>query len=87
MQVLSAYFPGSLSCMDAGGARYGGSAGNWTRTLQDWTGAAVGGTTRSDGDTWAAVFIALGGAACCACVALLCWRWRAGRAVHVAVTF
>jgi hypothetical protein len=75
--------------MDAGGdARYGGSAGNWTRTLQDWTGAAVeGDIERSDGDTWAVVFIALGGAASCACACVLCWRWRAGRAVHVAVTF
>ncbi len=88
---------GMVDRKDGGGRRmdpkaeYGGSAGNWTRTGQDWMGAVnldragVGGL--SAGDAWAAVMIALGGVVVCGCAALLCWRWRAGRAVEVAVTY
>ena len=68
-------------------AEYGGSAGNWTRTGADWTGAVLGrGANGLDADEWAAVWILLGGAACCSCVAVLCYRWRTGRTVEVAVT-
>ncbi len=75
-------------------AEYGGSAGNWTRTGQDWMGAvnvdragALWEGGLSAADAWAAATIALGGVGVCACAALLCWRWRAGRAVEVAVTY
>jgi hypothetical protein len=79
--------------MDATG-EYGGSAGNWTRTGQDWMGAVnmnrtgvLWARTGLYEDEWAAVGIALGGAVVCGCVALLCYRWRTGRAVEVAVTY
>jgi hypothetical protein len=75
--------------MEATG-EYGGSAGNWTRTGQDWTGAVVRGSANAGmdaGDAWAAVGIALGGVSVCGCVALLCWRWREGRTVEVVVTY
>ena len=68
-------------------AEYGGSAGNWTRTGADWTGAVLNTSAWETADEWAAVWILLGGAACCACVCLLCYRWRTGRAVEVAVTY
>ena len=71
--------------MDATG-EYGGSAGNWTRTGADWTGAVLNTSAVDAGDAWAVAAIALGGVACCACVAVLCYRWRTGRAVEVAVT-
>ena len=71
--------------MDATGA-YGGSAGNWTRTGADWTGAVLNTSAVDAADAWAVVAIALGGAALCGCCALLCHRWRTGRAVEVAVT-
>ena len=72
--------------MDATG-EYGGSAGNWTRTGQDWMGAVLNTSAVDAADAWAVVAVALGGAACCACVAVLCYRWRTGRAVEVAVTY
>jgi hypothetical protein len=68
-------------------AEYGGSAGNWTRTGRDWTGAALRGAQVDAAEVWAAAMIALGGVGVCGCAALLCWRWRAGRAVEVAVTY
>ena len=67
-------------------AEYGGSAGNWTRTGADWTGAVLNTSAVDAADAWAVAAIALGGVACCACVAVLCYRWRTGRAVEVAVT-
>ena len=75
-------------------AEYGGSSGNWTRTAQDWTGAVNWNRTGVlwevrglHEDEWATVGIALGSVCLCGCAALLCWRWRAGRAVEVAVTY
>ena len=78
---------------DGGGARmdakaeYGGSAGNWTRTGQDWTGVVRHTSAADAGDAWAVVMIALGGVTLCGCCALLCHRWWAGRAVEVVVTY
>ena len=72
--------------MDATG-EYGGSAGNWTRTGADWTGAVLNTSAVDAADAWAVAAIALGSVACCACVTVLCYRWRTGRAVEVAVTF
>jgi hypothetical protein len=67
-------------------AEYGGSAGNWTRTGADWTGAVLNANAVDAADAWAAVGIALGGVALCGCFALLCHRCWTGRAVEVAVT-
>jgi hypothetical protein len=72
--------------MDAKG-EYGGSAGNWTRTGADWTGAVLNTGAVDAADAWAVVGIALGGVCVCGCVALLCHRCWAGRAVEVAVTY
>jgi hypothetical protein len=69
-------------------ASYGGAAGNWTRTGADWGVPLRGAHEDSLGlskDAWAATAIALGSAGLCVCATLLCWRWRAGRAVEVAV--
>jgi hypothetical protein len=71
-------------------AEYGGNTGNWTRTGQDWMGAVNlnrTGVVGLDADDWAAAGIALGCVCVCGCVALLCYRWRAGRAVEVVVTY
>jgi hypothetical protein len=70
--------------MDAN-AEYSGSAGNWTRTGQDWTGVVLRTSAIDTADAWAAVGIALGGVVVCGCVALLYHRWQTGRAVEVAV--
>ncbi len=75
-------------------AEYGGSAGNWTRTGQDWMGTVnlnrtgvFWARTGLYENEWAAVGIVVGGVAVCGGVAWWCYGGRAGRAVEVVVTY
>ena len=56
------------------------------QSLEPWTSVVLDTNAQVGADTWLVVWIALGSAACCACVAGLCYCARRGR-VDVVVTY